>query len=246
MRASFTSLFPKDMTYDRKSRIKKAKKIVAVLEDNKGDLSNLSCLDLGCSMGIITEVLGKYFKKVVGVDVDEKALSVAQKRIRAKNISFQKSDENKLPFANDGFDVIVFNQIYEHVENPTKIIAEIHRVLKKDGICFFGARNKFGGYYDGHYNLPFVAWLPRFMANVYVRLFSNKSEYDISLLSFGQLKNLVRQFKVTDYTLKVIADPQRYFISDIIPSIPSLSTIYVFIARIIYMFLPNYIWILTK
>lgn len=197
-------------------------------------------------MGIISEVLGKHFKRVVGVDVDEKALLIAQKRIRAKNISFKKSDENKLPFVNNSFDAVIFNQIYEHVENPTKIIAEIHRVLKKDGVCFFGARNKFGGYYDGHYNLPFIAWLPKSLANIYIQLFSNKSEYDINLFSFWKLKNLVKQFRVIDYTLKVIANPQKYFISDIVPNIPLLSTMYVLVARILYIFLPNYIWILTK
>lgn len=48
-------------------------------------------------------------------------------------------DVNRLPFKNTAFDAILFNEVIEHIPNPTKGIEEIYRVLKKDGKLFLTA-----------------------------------------------------------------------------------------------------------
>tara|TARA_S200000501_G_scaffold291189_1_gene276361 strand:+ start:96 stop:782 length:687 start_codon:yes stop_codon:yes gene_type:complete len=42
-------------------------------------------------------------------------------------------DACNMPFDNETFDLVVCQALLEHVENPLKIIEEIHRVLKKGG-----------------------------------------------------------------------------------------------------------------
>ena len=44
-----------------------------------------------------------------------------------------------LPFENETFDTIISTQVLEHVEKPWIMIKEIHRVLKKNGICILTA-----------------------------------------------------------------------------------------------------------
>lgn len=245
MSKKFTDIFPDDLTYDKLSRVKKAKKIVAVISDYLGNLSKLSCLDLGCSIGYITEVLAKHFKKAIGVDVDGNAISIAKKNIKKSNISFYISHERKLDFLDETFDVIVFNQIYEHVKDPKVIFSEIKRILKKGGVCFFGARNKYG-IFDGHYKLPFISWLPRKLANFYLRVFTPKKHYDINLLSLSDLKKLTGRFLVKDYTLKVIKKPEYFKAIDSVPTTLKINLVLYYICRIFYPFIPNYIWILVK
>jgi SAM-dependent methyltransferase len=42
----------------------------------------------------------------------------------------------KLPFADSSFDAVLCTQVLEHVADPTLVAAEIHRVLKAQGIGF--------------------------------------------------------------------------------------------------------------
>lgn len=241
----FTELFPEDLTYDKESRIKKAKKIVAVLKDAIERTSDKKCLDFGCSLGYITGYLGRHFRNIIGIDVDDYAIKKAKKINKSPNVSFFISQENKVPFPDNFFDVVVFNQIYEHVQNPSAIVSEIKRVLKKDGVCYFGARNKFG-IFDGHYNLPFLSWLPKDIANLYIKLTTGKREYDIKLYTLFRLNKLVRNFEKDDYTLRIIDNPKKYNAIDAIPNIIGINKIIHVFSKLFYFFIPNYIWILKK
>ncbi len=44
-------------------------------------------------------------------------------------------DIHNLPFADNSIEAIVCLAVLEHVENPFKACAEIHRVLKPGGFC---------------------------------------------------------------------------------------------------------------
>lgn len=245
MSKKFTELFPEDLTYNVGSRIGKAKKIQAILQNFFGVTKRMTCLDLGCSRGIITQYLGQFYSKTVGVDVDNLALKYARDHNKSKTISFTLSKENKIPFSNNCFDVVVFNQIYEHVENPERIFREIRRVLRKNGICFFGARNKFG-IFDGHYSLPFLSWLPKSLADYYIRKTTDKEKYDIKLYSYWQLKKLTNNFKCIDYTLEVIKNPKKYNAQDVIPTNKFINKLIYQFSKMFYVFIPNYLWVLQK
>lgn len=245
-RDEFTLMFPDDMAYDQRSRTQKAKKMVAIIKDAVGDLSGLVCVDVGCSVGIITEYIANDFKKVIGVDVDTKAIKIAMKRTNSKNVSFKLSKENKLPLKDASIDVVIFSQIYEHAKNPQKLVDEIYRILKPGGVCFFGARNKYGGYYDGHYKLPFVSWLPKSISDMYVKVFTKKCEYDIDLYPLWKLNKLVKKFTKVDYTLATIKNPKKYKATDIIPTFLRINILIFTIFKVLYCCIPNYLWLLTK
>ena len=55
-----------------------------------------------------------------------------------------------LPFRDQSFDLIVADQVLEHVVNPTSVVNEIHRCLKSGGIVFSGIPF----YYPNH-GLPY-------------------------------------------------------------------------------------------
>lgn len=44
-------------------------------------------------------------------------------------------DALKIPLKNDSVDSVFSSQVLEHVTNPQKMIDEIHRILKKKGVC---------------------------------------------------------------------------------------------------------------
>ena len=54
--------------------------------------------------------------------------------------SFPEVDATNLPYENNEFDVVVADQVLEHVcDNPQKVFSESYRVLKKGGIIIFTA-----------------------------------------------------------------------------------------------------------
>lgn len=99
-------------------------------------------LDLGCGNGQNSIKASRYAKEVIGVDIDESLLAIAQKSTQAKNIDFKKLDlEERLPFKNSSFDKILFLDVLEHLEKRDQTLQEVKRILKPSGLLFLGVPN---------------------------------------------------------------------------------------------------------
>jgi SAM-dependent methyltransferase len=87
-------------------------------------------LDLGCRSGALT----RHFlegNSVVGVDVDPAALEKAA----ALGIEpVQANVEETLPFEDESFDAVVAGELFEHLQFPDALVAEIRRVLRPAGV----------------------------------------------------------------------------------------------------------------
>ena len=96
-------------------------------------------LDLGCRSGALT----RHFldgNTVVGLDVDavalEKAAALGIEPVRA-NV------EEPLPFEDASFDAVVAGELFEHLQFPDALVAEIHRVLRPNGVLAGSVPNAF-------------------------------------------------------------------------------------------------------
>lgn len=235
--------------FNLESRILKSKKIYAVCKDfsktlNK-ELEDSICLEIGCSAGIITRSLSEYFKFSVGCDIDYDALHSAAGADEDDTTLFVVGDALNLAFKDGSIDVIICNHVYEHVPNSQTLMNEIHRVLKDDGFCYFAAGNKYI-IIEGHYHLPFLSWLPKPIANLYLRITHKGDEYYEKHLSYLGLCELLKDFEIHDYTIQIINNPKKFMANDsinensIVTKIPSL------ILNLLKPFIPTFIFILTK
>jgi len=66
----------------------------------------------------------------------------------------------RLDFPDDFFDVVVSNQVFEHVTDLDAVLGEILRVLKPGGVTLnlFPSRDVWR---EGHCGIPFVHWFPK-------------------------------------------------------------------------------------
>lgn len=91
-------------------------------------------LDDGCASGSMANEISKILpkSKVTGIDVYNKAIKFG--KTQYPHIKFLVADAHKLPFRNKSFDLVICYETIEHVVNPVKVLQEIKRVLKKDGL----------------------------------------------------------------------------------------------------------------
>ena len=229
--------------HDEESRRKKAQKILAVLRDGvKGDLHSLRCLDVGCAAGLISYYLAGGLGHVVGLDPDEAALRKAPRR---DALGFLHGDALCLPFLAGSFDVVICAQVYEHTSDPRRMMAEIRRVLKDDGVCFFSGPNRLS-VIEYHYGLPLLHWLPVRWASWLLRLTGRGQAYGERPLTLGQLRCLLQGFSIEDYTVAMLRDPERYASREEIPLAGIVRHVPGLAWHLLYAFLPNYNWLLRK
>ena len=96
-------------------------------------------LDLGCRSGALT----RHFlegNELVGLDVDAAALA------KASDLGIepvQANVEEPLPFEDASFDAVVAGELFEHLQFPDALVAEIARVLRPGGVLVGSVPNAF-------------------------------------------------------------------------------------------------------
>lgn len=94
-------------------------------------------LDVGCGAGLLSNELARRGHDVTGIDLAEPALEVAASRDRTGRVRWVAGDAADLPFSTGAFDVVCAMDVLEHVEDPSRVVGEIARVLRPGGLFFF-------------------------------------------------------------------------------------------------------------
>lgn len=118
---------------------RRAKKVIGGLELKNGD----KVLEVGCGNGYYLSLLNRLGIKLnlTGIDIDKLALKDAKKFINDNKVKVITADASKIPFPSNSFDKIVMSEVIEHVIDEKKVLNEVHRVLKKDGILALTTNN---------------------------------------------------------------------------------------------------------
>ncbi len=205
------------------------------------DTSRFRCLDVGAAGGEITRAIADQFGRTYAVDVVY-ALLRAGSRLEGE-VEFLQADGAALPFAGDVFDLVICAQVYEHAADAVGLAAEVRRVLRPGGVCFFSGPNGVWPI-EPHYRLPFLHWLPTRSASAYLRLTGRGDTFDVHPYSYWHLRRLWSGFRRCDYTLPMLEHPEVYGMKSAVPGL--LSRVPSFFFRLLYFALPNYNWMLVK
>jgi 2-polyprenyl-6-hydroxyphenyl methylase/3-demethylubiquinone-9 3-methyltransferase len=98
----------------------------------KPDRAGAVLLDLACGGGLLAPHVPDGYEHV-GVDLTESALRQA----RPTGMVPVRADVHRLPVADASADVVVAGELFEHVEDLSRVIAEIARVLRPGGTLVF-------------------------------------------------------------------------------------------------------------
>lgn len=107
---------------------------------------NIEILDAGCGIGFFLPTLTHFAKNIWAVDYANYSLQYAKfmcRKRKLKNIYFKKANlTNNLPFPDKKFDLVVCLSVLEHIKDLRKVMMNLKRVLKKDGVLIAGYPNE--------------------------------------------------------------------------------------------------------
>lgn len=105
--------------------------ILKVLRDRFGsDLSDKKILDFGCGPGTLVEFLRGHGLNAVGAD----PYPVRYGGWVQEKDHLHRIEDGHVPFDDTSFDIVVSNQVFEHIDDYTSELEEITRVLRPDGL----------------------------------------------------------------------------------------------------------------
>jgi len=93
-------------------------------------------LDCACGTGDLTLAFARTgAKRVVGTDFTQEMLDIAGTKLadQSGRVTFQQADAMNLPFDDESFDIVSIAFGIRNVADPTRAIAEFHRVLRPGG-----------------------------------------------------------------------------------------------------------------
>jgi SAM-dependent methyltransferase len=100
-------------------------------------------LDAGCGTGYGTDILAAAgASDAVGVDISSDAIEHARSLTSRASVEFVLGDLHELPFADHAFDLVVCFEAIEHVDDQARVITELKRVLRPDGLLVLSSPNR--------------------------------------------------------------------------------------------------------
>lgn len=106
-------------------------------------------LELATGTGLIAKNIVGAAKHIEATDSSEGMIREAKRSSRSSKLYFSVLDMFCLPYSDKSFDVIIVSNALHIVPQPEKALAEIHRVLKDNGVLiaptFTHAENSFSG-----------------------------------------------------------------------------------------------------
>jgi len=147
-------------------------------------------LDLGCGNGYTTNYFLREGISTVGLDISKKLLYSA--KINSPKTDLVLASGVKLPFMENAFHTVIFNDVLEHVsyEDAEFILKQIRKVLRPDGRLYISVSNKYQ-IREPHTNLFFITWFPRKFYDIVIRtLYSGGSVYPYTV---QRLKRLCKE-----------------------------------------------------
>ena len=97
-------------------------------------------LDVGCSQGIASILLGREGFRVTGIDIQPSRIEYARADLKLESsdvqgrVKFEVANGSELNFEDGYFDTVILGEVIEHLAVPGRLLTEISRVLKADGV----------------------------------------------------------------------------------------------------------------
>ncbi len=132
-------------------------------------LEGARVLDIGCGIGTYVRKLGELADRAYGIDVDPARVRKGARVRKDATGGLSVAVSEQLPFATNAFDMVLLNEVIEHVKDDRATLREACRVVRPGGHVVVYAPNRLypfethGVYLGKRYvfgNIPLINYLP--------------------------------------------------------------------------------------
>lgn len=155
------------------------------------DLAKRRILDIGAGRGdFLVDAVRRGFD-AEGIELNPAYIAQAHGHAKEAGVSItiREGVGEALPYEDATFDFVNASELLEHVHDPDGILKEIARVLTPEGKAYISVPNRFG-FYDPHFHLYFVNWLPRAWSETFIRLFGKQKNYAYNKAGYQKLTDM--------------------------------------------------------
>lgn len=91
-------------------------------------------LDAGCGTGFGTAMLTQKAQLTVGIDIKDRLIDYARQNYQQEGLRFEEMDVGHIGYPDNFFDVIIADELLEHLPDHRPFMNEVMRLLKDDGL----------------------------------------------------------------------------------------------------------------
>lgn len=174
-------------------------------------------LDVGCGDGVYTMQFKQKIRcsKIMGIEGNTTRIMMAKENGVDKVVPANL--EKRWPFPDESFDVIISNQVIEHMVSIDNFISEVYRLLRPGGYCVISTENLSGwhniaalilGYQDfshnliskGHVGNPFSIHYGKKTSEWEIKAMSDDGESMYPHVKIATYRSLINIFKAFNFT----------------------------------------------
>ncbi|MEW6102883.1 MAG: class I SAM-dependent methyltransferase [bacterium] len=149
----------------------RAEEQIRVLSKYVGDLRGKKIL--GSGFGAFVVVARENGLEAFGLEPNKTAYEISLELLKFNGfedniIKYARGED--IPYEDGMFDIVYSSQVLEHVRDPKNVLKESIKVLKKGGSLQFVIPN-YASFYEGHYGIFWIPYLPKGLAKIYIRLY---------------------------------------------------------------------------
>lgn len=128
------------------------------------EIRQKTVLDFGSGYGGRTVWYARDARRVEGIEIKSRLVDISNeyaKKKQAANVRFTLGGETRIAFPDEYFDIVITFDVLEHVKQPDRILQELHRVLKRNGLAII-IFTPYYGMFEHHLNyitlFPALHW----------------------------------------------------------------------------------------
>lgn len=130
-----------------------------IIEGLRDQSEPVRVLDWGCGKGSLLLGLQNLGCDINGTELDERHVARLRETFGSDKIKLV-AQNNRTDFDDDLFDLITVHHVFEHVQRPEELLAEIARLLKPGSVCI-STFPAWGRFFEPHTKLPFAHYFPK-------------------------------------------------------------------------------------
>jgi O-antigen biosynthesis protein len=165
---------------------------------------NKKILEIGCHTADLGTLLEKEQNIVTGVDINTYAVEVAKSKISQAFVFNIEKNDFVGKFLSSPFDIIICNQVLEHLHNPLSVLKNITKLLHPNGEIIIGLPNICNA--KDRFNIAFGNFIyteTGVMDNTHLTFFTHKTSKEL-ITSAG--------LEIVDYYSPWQVNPVKHFL----------------------------------